>query len=275
MAKVFTRLKPAPKKLVSFVIYLILIVAYLGIQGHSKENFSVSQFAVFVLCIFFLQLVEANILELPEKVEIFDLPALCKPPTRQFFDVHSHIYNRQSILGVILFVFTLFLARQLLAASQEIQTLSLLVWIAFRAAIEEIVFRGILFRNLIPFMKKITGRHILGTICLTLISALIFACLHIVNYKNSNEPVAYALIAFLSGIVFCQLFLITRSLIFPFLLHTVMNFLIYLSEDEANYLKGDTFLRVLSAEAVLISLLAIMAFWPRDEDSKHSPDLPA
>lgn len=267
MAKVFTWLKAA--------IYLILIVAYLGIHGHSKENFSVSQFAIFMLCIFFLQLVEANILELPEKVEIFDLPALCKPPTRQFFDVHSHIYNRQSVLGVTLFVFILFLARQLLTAPQEIQTLSLLVWIAFRAAIEEIVFRGILFRNLIPSMKKIAGRHTLGIICLTLVSAFAFTLLHLKNFYDLNRPFTYLVLVFLSGIVFCQLFLITRSLIFPFLLHTMMNFLIGQAPEGVDFLSGSIALNVLGAEVILIIMLAIIVSWPHDEDSKHPPDLPA
>lgn len=88
---------------------------------------------------------------------------------------------------------------------------------AVKASWEEIVFRGALFAWLMP---KFTLRNvlILGTL-----SNLAFTLTHIENYHDSMQADTYVMFVFLTGMVLFLVYRFTRNLIFPAVLHTMIN----------------------------------------------------
>jgi membrane protease YdiL (CAAX protease family) len=87
-----------------------------------------------------------------------------------------------------------------------------IIWVPLLASVEEIMFRGILFR----ISEAAWGTHIA-----LLISALIFGLMHLPN-ENSNIPMIIS--ATTGGLLTCVAYALTKSLWLPIGIHTGWNF---------------------------------------------------
>lgn len=90
-------------------------------------------------------------------------------------------------------------------------------WVVFRAGWEETIFRGIFFA------KFVNEQSQSRTVWVLLLSTLFFTLSHIGNYIGTNNSDTYPLYVLLWGIILAQLFVITRNLIFPTILHAAAN----------------------------------------------------
>ncbi|MGD8306459.1 MAG: type II CAAX endopeptidase family protein [Ignavibacteria bacterium] len=89
--------------------------------------------------------------------------------------------------------------------------LQYMVFFTFGAAIEELIFRGYFFQTLIESTRSWIA---------TLIVSLAFAAIHV---SNANYNLLSALHLFMHGILFCLVYIKTRSLWIPIGMHAAWN----------------------------------------------------
>ena len=87
-----------------------------------------------------------------------------------------------------------------------------LVWVPLMASVEEIGFRGILFR---------IAEQAWGTNIALLLSAIIFGLMHAPN-ENANVPMILS--ATSGGLLMCMAYVLTKNLWFPIAFHAGWNF---------------------------------------------------
>ncbi len=87
-----------------------------------------------------------------------------------------------------------------------------IIWVPVMAAMEEFIFRGILFRIM---------EQTWGTYKALIISALIFGLLHL---SNENANFVMFLSATSGGLMLCMAYVLTKNLWFPIVLHSGWNF---------------------------------------------------
>jgi len=100
---------------------------------------------------------------------------------------------------------------------------NLFAWMFYQfmyvAVAEEVFFRGYLQSNIMRFVKAVKGeRRILEQLIVIVVSAAIFAVAHIIVQGR-----LIAGLTFVPGLIFAWLFMRTRSLLAPILLHGLAN----------------------------------------------------
>jgi uncharacterized protein len=93
--------------------------------------------------------------------------------------------------------------------------------VIFAPVVEEIIYRGILFRTIInlrfPYHLNIIIGFILGS--------TIFGVIHIVTELTLGNPINYLVIApyFIMGFILCYLYYVTNNIIVPIVMHFFQN----------------------------------------------------
>jgi membrane protease YdiL (CAAX protease family) len=133
----------------------------------------------------------------------------------------KHMGNRFNwilTIGMIgAFGTALLATRASINSAVDIGLISSWLWIVFKATWEETIFRGM-------FLAKFADNQIPARVVwIFLLSTLFFTTAHVGNYIAYNDSRTYMLYVLLSGIVLGQLFIVTRNLIFPSILHAASN----------------------------------------------------
>lgn len=124
------------------------------------------------------------------------------------------------------------------------------LWVVFRAAWEETIFRGMFFAK---FVKDQPPARVVWVL---LLSTLFFTIAHAGNYMGSDASDTYTLYVLLWGIILGQLFVVTRNLIFPSILHAIANIFVNRVPGAIAGLENPSTWIVLGMQAAFIVILA-------------------
>lgn len=142
------------------------------------------------------------------------------------------------------------------------------------AAMEEIVFRGLVFRAFLENQPD-SGRALLRAI---LFSALLFAAIHLFDLLNGRSPANVLLQtfeAFSLGIILAVLTWMAKSIYPAILLHTLVNISGYLSQYAAGGEAAPAGWLLLAAVMLLPALVGLaLVFSTRPEPSTIRPAIP-
>lgn len=149
-----------------------------------------------------------------------------------------------------------------------------ILFIFTAAAMEEIVFRGLVFRAFLHSEPN-SGRALLRAI---LLSALLFAAIHLFDLLNGRPPVnvlLQTLEAFSLGIILAVLTWMAKSIYPAILLHTLVNISGYLSQSAAGGEAAPSGWLLLATVMLLPALVGLaLAFASRPEPSTIRPAIP-
>lgn len=135
------------------------------------------------------------------------------------------------------------------------------LWVVFRAIWEETIFRGVLFAKFVDNQPPARVTWIL------LLSALFFTVSHAGNYLASSVSDTYILYVLLWGIILSQLFIVTRNLLFPSLLHATVNIFVNTIPDGLTTITSTSTWMIFGTHLAFICVLAWL--WIRRAGSKN------
>lgn len=109
--------------------------------------------------------------------------------------------------------------------------------------IEEIVFRGLLFLVIMTatsylFNKKKNNHDVLGLIVFSILSTVLFGLVHVIAYGDYEHILTYIV----SGAAFTFVFVVTRDIKVPIILHMLNNVPIVLNKYHYEVISGSLFL---------------------------------